>query len=456
MAVVENARVATFRWQRDALLVAVGALMLTWPAALNRFPLIFHDTNSYVQFLVETYRSIFYKLFVAASGLHWTIWGTPIAQALIASALILIFLRLFGFGRTLPFLAVMVCLAAISSLPMFAMFVMPDVFTGLMFLTLFMLIFLFDRMTLILRLLLFALLFLFIASHLSHLVLALAIIAACTVGLWLWAPEAPRVGIALAFGASTAVAAALMLYNGMENRSYSASPAGSVFLMANLIEYGPVRRELAEYCPQSGYRLCAYQDRLPPTANNFLWGKTSPFETELGGFDGMREEAAALVRDTLRHQTGAVLSVTLNNGARALFTLDPTAEIIRMEASVDLLRRVFRNQFGWDTVHHFEASLQERNRFPRAPVAALNYAGLILALVTVAVLAGGRFRPRDWRIWVFPAFVFVAYIGNAMLCAAASGVFDRYQARMSWLIPLAALLLILEWLAGRRLAAGVH
>jgi hypothetical protein len=450
----QGTRLEPSSWIRDFILIGCGTLLFLWPAIANRFPLIFHDTNSYIRFRIELYRSIFYKLFVFLTGLHWTIWGTAIAQAALCSMLIFWLLRLFGHVRALPFLVAVIALAAVSSLPIFATFIMPDIFTGLMFLALFMMIFLYDRMTVPARIFLFGLLLLFISSHLSHLTLALAITTASTIALWRWAPQTTRVGIGMAFAATTVVAGCLVLYDGIMHKTYSLSPAGSVFLMANLIEYGPVRQELAEHCPQSGYRLCGYQDQLPAIANDFLWTKESPFNSDLGGFEGMRAESGSLVRDTLKHQTLAVIAVMAKNSARAIVSVDPAADIIRMEPTVSILDAAFRQVYGADTVQRFDASTQEANRFPVKAIALVGHAGLIASLIIIAAFGIARFRPRDWRIWAFVAFVFVAFIGNAVLCAAVSGVADRYQARMSWLIPLAALLLLFEWLDMRRRAAS--
>ena len=46
-----------------------------------------------------------------------------------------------------------------------------------------------------------------------------------------------------------------------------------------------------------------------------------------------------------------------------------------------------------------------------------------------------------WVFWIIAAAGLVAaLVGNAALCGALSGVYDRYQARLVWLVPLFALL----------------
>src|SRR6185437_14981033 len=49
------------------------------------------------------------------------------------------------------------------------------------------------------------------------------------------------------------------------------SPYGNVFLLARVIYDGPGLRVLQRECPQAGWRLCAWRDRLPPSSDAFLW-----------------------------------------------------------------------------------------------------------------------------------------------------------------------------------------
>jgi hypothetical protein len=55
-----------------------------------------------------------------------------------------------------------------------------------------------------------------------------------------------------------------------------------------------------------------------------------------------------------------------------------------------------------------------------------------------------------WRAWgagnaaalAFLGFVLVGVVANAAATGGLSGVFPRYQARIAWLLPVAALLLL--------------
>ena len=426
-------------------LIIIGAVILLWPALLNGFPLIFHDTNSYVRMTPELPRSYFYKLFVYLTGFRASIWTTAVAQSLIASTAIWCFLRLMGLAGRRYFLATIAILAVGSSLPIYASFIMPDLFTGLMFMLLFALLFLSDNMSPVLRALAFVMLVLAMATHSSHLVLALAITLLGAMWQLLQTPKPKPLGALLALAAIVTVALCFYIYHGRVHHRYALSPTGSTFLMANLLEYGPAREELIERCPQIAPKLCAYRTQLRPMADNILWDADSPFNTKLGGFDGVASEARQVDFGTITDHPGLVFQISVRNSASALIAADPTADIERMDRSVQLLRHMFQKVYGGRTVRSFDASVQEHNAFPGQLVRILNGStlALLMAVIVVVLAKGARSSSLSGG---FVGFSLLAYVMNAVLCATVSGVHDRYQARLSWVVVLALLLLLFDLL----------
>ena len=60
-----------------------------------------------------------------------------------------------------------------------------------------------------------------------------------------------------------------------------------------------------------------------------------------------------------------------------------------------------------------------------------------------------------WTFWIVAAGgLFVVMVGNALLCGALSGVNDRYQARLIWLVPLFAVLVGAHMRAAQRSSSG--
>jgi hypothetical protein len=82
------------------------------------------------------------------------------------------------------------------------------------------------------------------------------------------------------------------------------SKSGSVFLFARLMQDGIVQRLMNETCPPAGtiaWRLCDYKNKLPKSANAWLWGSHSGFRA-MGGFTSQRqqEEAGRIIVESLK------------------------------------------------------------------------------------------------------------------------------------------------------------
>ena len=107
-----------------------------------------------------------------------------------------------------------------------------------------------------------------IAVHLAHLVLAAACLVTLSLLRWrvLWRQFAPL----------AAALALLVGTNVVGNGLVAVSPYGSVFALARLATDGPARDVLQRSCPDAGWRLCAWKDRLPADSDDFLWAPKRP------------------------------------------------------------------------------------------------------------------------------------------------------------------------------------
>jgi hypothetical protein len=422
--------------------IMATALAVFAPVAANGFPFLFVDSSDYVILTPRLYRSPFYQIFVAATGWKYNLWFVIVVQALIVGYLVAIALRVEHVERRHAVLAALI-VALLSSASIFVGFAMPDIFTGTMFLALYVLMFRFDRLSPVERLLVAALACLSIAVHLSHLVMAAGMIGLAIVMRRWGLGRGPRSGIYASVSAAGGAALAILAYNAAIFGAWSLGPAGSSFLLANLIEYGPARAELARSCPSSGYRLCGHIDRIPRTANLFLW-HPGPFR-ELGGFDGMRAESAAIVAATLRNQAPMVAKLALQNFGSALIAVDASADIKPLSgAGPDTFERIMAlvgDVYGSTAQASARNSMQSQGTWPVRTVNAAQLAGLLAALgALLCVLV----RHRAVRTSLMPMVIFVvaAFLGNALLCSVVSGVHDRYQGRLTWLFVLLAVIAV--------------
>ena len=427
------------------LVILAGAGLFLWPVLLNGYPLVFIDSVSYLgQTLFPEWpwdKSPAYGAFLHLFHWGWSLWPPVLAQVVILSHLLWLTQRAMrGEASVVGHLLLCAGMAAVTSAPWFAVTLMPDVFAGIAPLCLLLLGFARDRLTLAEAVWLTLLGAVAVAVHLSHLPTALAL--AVFIGI------AAR-GIVPALRAALPVAIAmggLVAANAWATGRPTLSPHGAVFLLARLQADGPAAATIRAHCPRAGWHLCGFADRLPMDSDTFLWDAQSPPNRTVDGrpipMGGMRlaPEAREIIAATLReHPLEVAAAMARNTLAQArMFELGDTLGNRHLDASAR--RAVAR--LPASELEAFDAGAQMRGELlmmarpwlvPQGPVVLVS-----LALVLVALLRAAR--RRDRTVAGMLAGVLVAVAMNAFATGALSAPVDRYQARIVWLLPLAAAL----------------
>jgi len=430
-----------------------GAALLAWPAALNGYPLVFSDTGG---FLHQTLGPLMLwdKPWIHGPLLHafhWrvTLWAPLVAQALLVSHLLWLTQRaLRGTASPVAHVALCAALALASTAPFTVALLMPDLFAPAILLAIFLLGPAREAVTTPEAWYLGLVATLGIAAHLAHLPLALALTClAFLAGL--------RRGRALRDGARTAAplfaAIALLLATNWVGHGRAAlSPHGATFMLARLQADGPAAAVIRARCPQAGWHLCAFADRLPMDANEFLWAPDSPVNRDAAGgarFLGgalLAPEAQAIVAATIAEHPLAVAAAVLRNALHQMLTAG-----IGDTLGEDHLRAALRPRiaegFPARELAAYDAARQPRGALREAvlPLVPLHQAALLLSLPLLA--AGGvlAWRAGDAARLAFLVMVLAGVLANAVATGGLSGVFPRYQARIAWLLPAAAILLLL-------------
>jgi MFS family permease len=88
------------------------------------------------------------------------------------------------------------------------------------------------------------------------------------------------------------------------------------------------------------------------------------------------------------------------------------------------------------------------------PIAALSILNYVFVTAALVFLAGRRtirytVSPENRRKWKLAAWIIFGVLFNALVCGAVSIPLPRYEARVIWVIPLAALLFVADDLAKR-------
>ncbi|WP_368040627.1 hypothetical protein [Roseicella sp. DB1501] len=456
-----------------------GGALLLWPAALNGYPLVFSDTGAFLAQTIE-HIPIWDKPMVYGPLLHLfhlrlSLWLPMAAQGLVLSWLLWLVQRVldhdpltpvrgswsrpllghaihaFGdptsgdraLGRVTAGAHLLLCagLAAATAAPWFAAFLMPDWLAPALVLALFLLGFAADRLGRGERLALGLLAALACAAHLSHLPLAAALILLVLVVRRAWRPT-------LACALPLLAALALLLATNLAvHGRFGISPYGAVFALARLVADGPAARTVAARCPAAGWHLCGWAGRLPTDADVFLWAPDGPVSPprmdgpERFGPIALAPEAGVILRETLWREPLGVLRAAATNALRQL-GMARVGDTLGPENLAGTVGRELALGFPPGEAARFAASLQARGllRQASAPFLPLHPAALLLGAAGALLAWGWAARRGDRRRLGLVLCVLVGITANAATTGALSGPHDRYQARIAWLLPLAALL----------------
>jgi hypothetical protein len=426
--------------------VLAGAALLLWPAALNGYPLLFSDTGA---FLAQTLMAwpIWDKPFVygpALHALHWrvTLWTPALAQALLLSWLIWLVTRQVR-RMVSPAAHALLCagLALATAAPWFVSLLMPDILAPALVLALFLLGWEEGELGTAERIAVSLVAALAIASHLAHLPLAAALLALVALLRRRW-PPVLRCALPLAVALGVLLATNLAVHGRL-----AVSPYGAVFALARLVADGPAARTIKARCPGAGWHLCDWVGRLPEDSDAFLWDGKGPVwaprrdGAQPGGPIGLAPEAAAIVAETIRREPLTVLVTGIANALRQITFAAVGDTLIPDHLQVQVGQQLAIG-FPLAEQARFAASLQATGAlpaaaapllFPHAATLLLGAAGCLLAWA-LAVRRG-----QERRLGLVLC-VLVGLAANAVATGALSGPHARYQARIAWLMPLAALL----------------
>ena len=424
----------------------LGALLLLWVAFANGSPLFFPDSGSYLsvsKLLGSPWdRPPTYGLAIAPFQLVFGLWGVVLAQALFTTWLIGVVLeRATGRRSPLALVAAAALLAGASSLPWFVGQLMPDLFTGLTILLIFLLVFAPPDSPRGARLLFVPLLAVLITLHLSHIAIAALLIpAASLAGIWLGLRRTALIGAAQAAAALLLAVLALSTGNWIVRDQFRPALRSESFLLARLLDAGLAGEVLDRACAERPLGLCSARPAIRRAwrpGQGYLWHQDSPREAlHRAAPERTRAEEALIIRRTIAERPADVLRTALRDWLRQLFRgasgdgLDhPSVE----REALPILRSHFPSSAAaWVT------SIQHDRQLHLLASSFDRWVALLVGLASPFILLAAR-RRGDTMLAGLTITTVAALLANAAVCSMLSGVFDRYQARVTWLLPLLAI-----------------
>jgi hypothetical protein len=430
--------------RRTIQLVAAAAVaaLLIWPALVNHYPLLFPDTLEYlgqgravVFALLHAQhppfggqRSAIYSLGIYPFHLGLSPWPILALQAAIVVYAVYLTARSFS-PRHAPrnTLAMLAALSVLTGMSWYICLLLPDILGAPLYLILYLLVFARESLRRWEPAVLAAIAIFCATSHSTHLLIAALLCALLTMLKRLrWTPLAGRGrGLAFAIAVVAAAAIAQMAVNARLDGHGSIGGNRPPYLEARIIADGPGRLYLQQHCGEHpDWVLCRHVADLPDSDDAFLWGE-----------GGIWASATPADQAALRREE---IAVSLSNFGHQLigFGLDDFDNNDYMQTHLDAVLRNGRAAY--------DRSLQARNTMPWQVFTVIQNIAVLVSLGALALLLPAVVRRRDPRRLGLIVIVVTTLVANAAIAGVLSEVDARYQARVVWLLPLLAALLLFD------------
>ncbi|MCC7460959.1 MAG: hypothetical protein IT480_00715 [Gammaproteobacteria bacterium] len=425
---------------RAIAVVIAGALALAWPAFYNGFPLVFWDSGNYLSAAIlhvqPLDRPVYFSVFTVAVSRMLGLWMVPLVQAFLTVSVLAIAFRVWcPIARWRGFLAIVAALAAFSPLPWVTSWVMPDFLGGLLILAVACLTLAWRDLTSSRQVALAACVGFAAVSHTANLVLLGGLVLFCA-GWMLWDRACMQRPVRLLAGVFAASCVAVIVPNRIAHGEWAINMGREAMLTARFIDFGVFQPALARRCQQSpAFALCPYQDRLRGLDGQAFLHRLPSLAQESGAWTDHRAEYAEILRVAWQAAPGTIVSGALRDSVRlsARVTLGGDKRADSWYSQMDTGVRTVVVEHYPHEISAFDGARQQRRTLARPLVEHAQLAGAVVGLIGTTLAIAGWWRVRNRRALAMTGLVALGLLGNAVIHAAFSGVFDRYQARVMWL-----------------------
>lgn len=443
-----------------AAVIWAGALLLSWPALYNGYPLLYPDSMTYLGdgrlvaralFLHQLSEYYGMRSFIYSLGIlpwHWNItpWPVVALQTLLTAYVLWLVTRSVILREIVPrqtdarYLILVALLSLFTSVSWYTSLIMPDILGPVMYLCIYLLVFARDELSRFDHVALFLIAWWGITSHATHLILAaglcvlLALLLICRLplmrGRWKAVGEVALI-IVLA-------AAAQLALHGYLYGKPSLNGDRPPFLMARIIADGPGRWYLEQHCGEVKFAICDHVHNLSSDPDNFLWGADGIWQNADDDYaQRLSQEEMPFVMATLRayprQELAKVASAFWNQ-----LTLFGLYDLDGSDWIVDEFDSVLPGGKP-----HYLRSREGRNDLPLEFFTSVQRWTTLASVVVIGALTPFAWRSKSARIVGLMVVIASTVIANALVTGPLSLVEDRFQARVIWLVSFLAGLLVL-------------
>lgn len=442
---------------KKILFYLLAPLVLIFPAFYNGYPLVYSDTGTYIssgmELLLPNDRPILYGLFIRFFSLGFTLWLVIYMQALISFYCLYKLSKLvFEKLSSSAFILLVFPLSLFSGLAWYSSQIMPDIFTFFSFAALILLLFAQEENKI--HKVIISIVFLFsIQVHFSNFLITLALLIAIFL-----LQKSTFIGTAIKLKFKSALVLfifSLLLSSGINYwiaSSFRISRGSHVFLMGKMLDSGVLQSFLNDKCEDNNYSLCKYKETLPLDSRSLLWAEDSPLQLE-GGWQASEQSYRHILQGILtspKHlllycynstytSLSQLVQVDIGSGLESNWYRDASSSpYVQIEKHFNLELNPYLQARQNGNLWKQELNLEAFN---------LVYKGLlILSIVFILFIMTTENDKQiiDSKLMFILLSIISLNLFNAIITASLANVYDRLQARVSWLFIWFALIVLLS------------
>jgi hypothetical protein len=439
----------------------ITTLLFSIPSLYNRFPLVFSDSGTYLVTLFDSCvpldRPFGYGFLMRIMTGKLSIWPVIVFQNLIATILIWKVLSRFFNGKMLVLIHMLTCLILLvsSSLVWYSNQIMPDVITPYMILVLYLF---FTSKSRFKGLYLITLV-LFLITHFSHFpIFIFSVITITGLHLFFKIESVKHLllkVVALAFVFIVGVFT-LFYQSYINDKGFVFSHSSNVFLTGRICETGLLKKYLEEKCSENTNLLCPYKDQLSNSSSDLIWNEGSAINTIAQNYcveqsiinPTFEQKWNYLNNDLLKPIVKDVLTTPKYMIQFIYFGIrDSFIQFFQVNLGSGLSAYGKDSPPYWPIRDHLAVELplyltavQSTTKFNFDALNIVNYIALLISMCSI------------WYIWfigkmhthvkILVVFLILCIYWNALFTAAFGNIYDRLQARVSWLLILTAIVAV--------------
>lgn len=437
--------------------VSLSVFVLLIPALQNGYPLLYSDSATYIASghigAVPIDRPMLYCFMVRHLSLSYSLWLVVIFQSVIFVWLTSLMLAQFVESRFICAYSFVVCLflSLFTGASNYLSQIMPDVFSGFLIAALGLILISRNKTE---RRILTALTIVSSMVHFSNLLTITGLSIVSLILLYIFKKRVENIRTKAVNLVVISVLPWMLIpsFNFLFEKEFYLNKSSNVFFTGRLIET-KILSDFFETQPNAKqYSLYAVKDRVPEKAWQFLWNNDSPLYdgncSANGGWSNCWKvhspEYGRMIRDVLT--TPALLEkfvrISMADWKNQLLDFDTGHLTPQGKGSGfdEIIPQYLDDSLQYRAAKQYTETLffEKESKIQRWVV------GISLVVIVCSVIYLARKKSDNIKsIVIIGITILFGLIINALSCSVFSGVLNRYQGRVIWLIPLFALTLVL-------------